>query len=392
MLRLLPGAVLVAAAVAALFWPPLHAPAVGLLPAFPYVVFAAGFLLALRFERGRVAVMVLLLVLAERLMHALAGSGGTGPVVLDTVAVLLPINLVAIGWLPERGVARIAGWTFAVLLVEALLVALLATPELRPLATQLAHPLVAGRTGVLSVSAPAAGTFLVALLASAARVAHFRNAIESGALWTLVAAFLAVATRGGPGASLALATGGLVLVVSIIETSHAIAYGDELTGLPARRALNEALARLSGDYAIAMVDIDHFKKFNDTFGHDIGDQLLRMVGARLATVNGGGRAFRYGGEEFAVLFSGSSVDEVLPHLETLRASVEASGFMLRGRDRPRRKGAAPRPSPHARRVSVTISIGAAEPDRGLTSAQSVLDAADQALYRAKHGGRNCVRT
>lgn len=383
---------LVAAAAAALFWPPLHAIAAGLLPAFPYIVFAAGLLLALRFKRGRVVVMVALLALAERLMHALAGTGGAGPVVLDAVAVLLPINLVAIGWLPERGVARITGWTLAVLLVEALAVALIATPELRPLAARLARPLVAGRTGLLSVPAPAAGAFVVALLASAARVAHFRNAIESGALWTLVTAVLAVAMRGTPGASLALAAGGLVLVVSIIETSHAIAYGDELTGLPARRALNEALRRLSGDYAIAMVDIDHFKKFNDTYGHDIGDQLLRMVGARLATVAGGGRAFRYGGEEFAVLFPGASVDDVLPHLETLRASVEASGFMLRGVDRPRQKSAARRPSTNARRVSVTISIGAAEADRARTSAQAVLDAADQALYRAKRGGRNCVRS
>ena len=383
---------LVAVAAAALFWPPLHGAAASLLPAFPYIVFAAGLLLALRFKRGRVVVMVALLALAERLMHVLAGTGGAGPVVLDVVAVLLPINLVAIGWLPERGVARITGWTLAVLLVEALAIALLATPELRPLAARLARPLVLGRSGVLSVPAPAAGAFVVALFASVARVAHFRSAIESGALWALVASFLAVAMRSTSGASLALATGGLVLVVSIIETSHAIAYGDELTGLPARRALNEALRRLSGHYAIAMVDIDHFKKFNDTYGHDIGDQLLRMVGARLATVNGGGRAFRYGGEEFAVLFPGSSVDDVLPHLETLRASVEASGFMLRGRDRPRRKGTAPRPSSHARRVSVTISIGAAETDRGRSSAQTVLDAADQALYRAKHGGRNCIRT
>ena len=84
-----------------------------------------------------------------------------------------------------------------------------------------------------------------------------------------------------------------------------MAYDDELTGLPARRALNEALTRLRGVYTVAMVDIDHFKRFNDEHGHDVGDQLLRMVGARVGEVRGGGRAFRYGGEEFAVLFPGS---------------------------------------------------------------------------------------
>ena len=67
-----------------------------------------------------------------------------------------------------------------------------------------------------------------------------------------------------------------------------MAYDDELTGLPARRALNEALARLRGTYTVAMVDIDHFKRFNDEHGHDVGDQILRMVGARLAGVGGGG--------------------------------------------------------------------------------------------------------
>ena len=53
---------------------------------------------------------------------------------------------------------------------------------------------------------------------------------------------------------------------------------------------------------MAMIDVDHFKKFNDTHGHDIGDQVLKLVAARLAQVEGGGIAYRYGGEEFAVLF------------------------------------------------------------------------------------------
>ncbi len=372
--------------------PALRSAAAGLVPALAYVIFVGGALLALRFERGRLVVMLVLLALAERIFHVVAAqrAGTAGHVVFDAVAILLPINLVAVGWLPERGVGRIAGWTVAVLLGEALAVALLATPELRGVATRFTAPITGGHTGRLAIAAPAAGAFLVAVLVGAARVAHFRNAVESGALWALVAALVAVAHGGGPGTSLGLAAAGLIVIVSIVETSHAIAYSDDLTGLPARRALNEALARLSGDYTIAMVDIDHFKKFNDTYGHDIGDQLLRMVGARLGSVTGGGRAFRYGGEEFAILFPGASVEDTLPHLERLRASVERTGFTVRGRNRPRGKTAVPRPSPHARRVSVTISIGAAERARGQASVQAVLDAADQALYRAKHGGRNRV--
>jgi len=185
---------------------------------------------------------------------------------------------------------------------------------------------------------------------------------------------------------------GLVLLVSLVETSHAIAYGDELTGLPSRRALTESLLRLEGDYTIAMVDIDHFKVFNDTYGHDAGDQLLRMLGARLAEVGGGGRPFRYGGEEFAVIFSDTPLDDALPHLETLRQSIESTGFGLRGPASLRRRDGASRGARPIHRVSVSVSIGAAEAGRRDAPAHEVLDAADAALYRAKRTGRNRVCT
>jgi diguanylate cyclase (GGDEF)-like protein len=139
-----------------------------------------------------------------------------------------------------------------------------------------------------------------------------------------------------------------------------------------------------------MVDIDHFKKFNDAYGHDVGDQLLRMVGARLGEVGGGGRAFRYGGEEFAIIFDGVAVDETVPHLEALRHRIETTGFALRGPDRPRQRPDAPRSARPVQRVSVSVSIGAAAPNGGDDRAADVLDAADAALYRAKDGGRNRV--
>ena len=116
----------------------------------------------------------------------------------------------------------------------------------------------------------------------------------------------------------------------MVENSYVLAYHDELTSLPARRAFNEALLGLQKPYTIGVVDIDHFKKFNDTYGHETGDQVLRMVAAKLARVSGGGQAFRVGGEEFAILFSGESLPEALPHLEILRMEIEASAFRVRG--------------------------------------------------------------
>ena len=169
-----------------------------------------------------------------------------------------------------------------------------------------------------------------------------------------------------------------------------MAYQDGLTGLPARRALNEALQRLGGRYAVAMVDVDHFKKLNDRYGHDVGDQVLKMVAAKLAGAPGGGRAFRYGGEEFALLFPGRTVEECLPDLETLRQDVADAHFTIRRRLRPRRRPTTMKTARRREQVAVTVSIGVAEPDGRRKTPDQVIQAADQGLYQAKDGGRNRV--
>jgi diguanylate cyclase (GGDEF)-like protein len=168
---------------------------------------------------------------------------------------------------------------------------------------------------------------------------------------------------------------------------------DELTGLPGRRALSEALQALGEQYAVAMVDVDHFKKFNDKFGHKAGDQVLRMVASKLEQVSGGGRAFRYGGEEFTVLFLDKEVEDALPHLEAVRETIESSRFILRGRERRRKKfGKFRRARPPRKRVSITVSIGVATPNSPTKTPEQVIQAADEALYRAKKAGRNKVKT
>src|SRR5207248_1801696 len=85
-----------------------------------------------------------------------------------------------------------------------------------------------------------------------------------------------------------------------------------------RRALEGRLTGLGPTYAIGMIDVDNFKQFNDAHGHHIGDQVLKLVAARLATIEGGGTSYRYGGEEFCVLFSDRTLEQALPHLERLR--------------------------------------------------------------------------
>jgi diguanylate cyclase (GGDEF)-like protein len=176
----------------------------------------------------------------------------------------------------------------------------------------------------------------------------------------------------------------------VIETAYAMAYHDELTGLPARRSLNNTLQSLGRSYAIAMLDIDFFKKFNDRYGHDVGDQVLCMVASHINRVSGGGKPFRYGGEEFTIVFPGKSKNDVIPYLENLRESIAGAQFGLRGKNRPKKTPKKKKSKRNPKTVSVTISIGVAEPGRNFSKPAEVMKGADLALYRAKKKGRNCV--
>ena len=398
--RLLPGAVLLLATAALLAVPVLRAAAASLVPAYPYAVFGGGILLAWRFNRSRLIFALLVLAAADgALLQWAAGDAAlddTGRVVASAVAFLLPLNLAGLAWIPERSTSGPRGGiVLGALAIEAIGIALIAKPEAAAGAAALRRTFVDPRlVGWTAMEQPALAAFALAFGLVVLRFVLRSQPLESGLVWTVVAAFLGLsAYRSGLIATIYLATGGLILVVSLIETSHAMAYTDELTELPTRRALTETLERLGGQYTVAMVDIDHFKQFNDAHGHDVGDQLLRMVGAALAKVGGGGRAFRYGGEEFAVIFPRASLDATLPHLEALRRAVEATGFTLRGADRPTRKPTDSPPGARGRRhVTVTVSIGVADAVRRATDPEDVIRAADRALYRAKDGGRNRIET
>ena len=177
----------------------------------------------------------------------------------------------------------------------------------------------------------------------------------------------------------------------VLVDSYLFAYRDELTTIPSRRALNQMALSLGRKYTVAMLDIDHFKKFNDTYGHDIGDQVLKLVASKLAQVKGGGKVFRYGGEEFTIVFSGKTPEQALPLLEAVRQAVEDYKIVIRQAQRKSKKARANKKNTNAKTVSVTISIGLAARASKLSFEQT-LKLADQALYRAKKAGRNQVST
>ncbi|HZG83567.1 sensor domain-containing diguanylate cyclase [Paenibacillus sp.] len=150
------------------------------------------------------------------------------------------------------------------------------------------------------------------------------------------------------------------------------AMTDPLTGLGNRRSLREAIAGFTaggGAFAVLILDIDRFKSINDTFGHGVGDEVLRFLsGVVRGALPSGGTCYRLGGEEFVVLLAGADAAAAFPSAERIRGTLERT------------------PSPTG--ASVTVSIGVADyPERGADE-ESLLVAADAALYEAKAQGRN----
>ena len=396
----LPGGLLVLATFLAIHYSTL-APWIDVIEEIiPYVILGIGIILGWRFHRSRLALVILILFLSERSLYYFGAAGhfssGHDYNILLSNCILLPINMALFYLVKERGIFNLRGMAriiFILLQPFAVFLLLKFQPDLfQNLSHQfIKHPVLE------NLPLPQLVVFvygLITLIFLAASLLSKGGPIVSGFFWALVATLLALlAESNGESATLYYSTAGLIIIMSVIETAYAMAFQDELTSLPARRALNTAMHGLGKRYVIAMVDIDFFKKFNDKFGHDVGDQVLCMVASHLKHVGGGGRSFRYGGEEFTVLFSGKSKEETIPHLERLRESIEAAQFVLRGKDRPK---APPRKLKKAgaqpKAVSVTVSIGVAEPVKGNTKPSSVIKVADQALYRAKKRGRNCVAT
>ena len=405
---LLPGGALLLGVMALVYsgWLTMAVPALSFLY---YSALAGGMLLAWRFHSSRTFLALLVLFLAGQAVPLLAGA--TPSVVLTIVrivSVLVPINFVLIAVMHERGFTMESISPVVLLLfVESVVVFVFSRISDPSPAAHVRHAAATMQfQGYALIILAAAGAFL------AGRFLYTRKPVDSALLWSLLAFFLSLRFTGNARISIVYAaTAACILATSIIENSYLLAYHDELTTLPSRRAFKEAMLRLQDPYSIAVVDIDHFKKFNDTYGHDTGDQVLRLVASNLARVTGGGQAYRCGGEEFNILFPGKSTAEVVEHLERLRENIQTSEFRMRGNDRrqaPRgpdrrnEKNKGRTAKGHVIRelaqdksptmLSVTVSIGVATSSRQNADPDLVLKAADKALYRAKANGRNRVET
>ncbi|GAA0737220.1 GGDEF domain-containing protein [Sphingomonas sp. ABOLD] len=164
-----------------------------------------------------------------------------------------------------------------------------------------------------------------------------------------------------------------------LEEARDNARRDPLTQLPNRRAFEEAFAAqeaAGGSMCIAVCDIDHFKSVNDRFGHAVGDRVLRVIADALSLCCRGHLVTRYGGEEFAILFTNVPLDQARAVLEHARGTVQAKRYKLRDNDAPLGE--------------ITFSAGLTPVEPGEMH-QTAFHRADRLLYLAKHEGRNQVK-
>ena len=175
--------------------------------------------------------------------------------------------------------------------------------------------------------------------------------------------------------------------VLVQQDFRSMAYSDAMTGLDNFRQFEETLAdellraeRYTRPLSVIMLDIDHFKSFNDTRGHPAGDALLGQLGVVLRNaLRNVDRPARYGGEEFVIICPETGADEVLLIAERIRVAVQNTPFILPGKD-----------SGEADTARVTVSLGCATFPRDAHADRDLVKRADSALYAAKEAGRNTV--
>ena len=374
-----------------------------MLTELPLLLFAVVIMLSHFFKQGRSGFAALVMLIAylfiqDRLQVPL--SVGSTRFEYYFLVFTVPLNLVLFSLLPERSMFSKSGLGYlALILWQVIIFYWLEFPENSELVTQILATLEPWLFYSFEFT-PLPALFLGFLLSMTLVVAlllMFRNLSSDQAfLGALLAFGITLIQFNQAWISVSMfVISAVFLLFSVLHRSHEQAFIDELTMIPGRRALNSELTQLGSKYTIAMMDIDHFKKFNDTYGHDIGDNVLQMVATQLAKVKGRGKVYRYGGEEFTVVFRGKNAHECIDDLEEIRELVANYPFRVRDQDERPESGDAGSKMRQNRgnkegTVQVTISIGVAQRSKNMDEPELVIKQADGLLYQAKEKGRNCV--
>lgn len=351
----------------------------------PYAVAAIGLFVSLLLNRMQPVFLLANLLLVVFLMSDLVPlplNSAAQALRFPLVSLLIPVNILLWILLPERGVKHHAYNLFLTGLLVLQGVGIYWMMQNVSLETVqfLAKPVSTDLDSAFNVPMVSAVVILVVANLMMIRLAMMRKVrvLDQVALFVLVLVAVGLNSAAQYGMlNWLISIAALMIVLSVVFDTHQIAYTDELTGMAGRRALFESFMGLGRRYSIAMIDIDHFKKFNDTYGHDVGDLVLQTVSKVLNQVGSGGKAYRFGGEEFTVVFTGKTPEQARPILDELRKQVEATDLRFKHKDQ-------------ETSTKVTVSIGVAEKTANMKTPEEVIKAADQALYQAKEMGRNRV--
>ncbi|MGO2159733.1 MAG: GGDEF domain-containing protein [Vibrio toranzoniae] len=376
---------------------------IGFASNLPYILLSVAVMLCHTFKQGRMAMvsvtmLVAYLIIQVRLQSPL--NTGTTLLELSLLAALLPVTCLLVYAFPDNGVNSKSMLLYGLVLVLFMVWTQLIVSHFH------AGGFESWSEGILFVVRDFSKLPLVLVLYSlcllgltSILVLVYNRAIDVVVYSAILLAsctfiFFDVQYIS----SIMFSLSGTLIIIYVMSASHDMAFNDQLTNIPGRHALEVDMKHLGRKYSMAMVDIDHFKKFNDTYGHDIGDDVLKLVARVLKETTGGAKAYRYGGEEFTIIFKGKYTEQVKEHLQALISEVQNYDITIRNaHERPddhevgmKKRGKNSKP---ADVVNVTVSIGLAD-STTTRQPEEVLKLADNALYKAKETGRNklCVKS
>jgi len=366
---------------------------------YDYLVLAGAVVLAWYVGLSRVMMATLLLALADGALSHFPGTSltaGLGRTVFDAVALLLPINFLALSLIQERQfvLRRDIVWLSAIG-IQTLAVLWLCFSQRSPYAAAIAASLHGalidpGLTRWTSLTQPALLAFGAGFVLVSVRFVLRGNRLDRGFVWALTAVFFALHGTGlGWSSTNFLATAALILIAAVYADEYRLSHYDEVTGVSGRDAFYRALREMTGRYALAVIDIDEMKQINERYGDAVRDKALRLVARKISRLRRG-EAFRYDRDKFAVFFQGKSAVDVLSRLEALRVAIQGMSVPIAGTFHAlMRRPALGRFQDQP--VVVTVSIGVSEPNPQANKPDQVFNRAEQALLRAKQAGRNEVR-
>ncbi|MBW3698069.1 GGDEF domain-containing protein [Vibrio sp. T187] len=374
---------------------------IGIASNLPYILLIVGVILCHSFKQGRMAMVSMAMLVAYSVIQARLQSplsSGTTLLELSLLAVLLPVACLLVYAFTDTGVNSKGVAIYTTILILFLFWSHLTLTHFNdggfkewssnvlftiPAVSKIPFILVLyglGLTGLTSIlvlmqNRPIDVVVYSSILLASTTFIFFDIQYISSTMFSLA---------------------GVLIIVYVMSASHAMAFNDQLTNIPGRHALEVDIKHLGGKYAIAMLDIDHFKKFNDTYGHDTGDDVLKLVASRLKLTSGGAKVYRYGGEEFTIIFKRKYSHQVQKHLEALIRDIEGYDMVIRNsRSRPENDEAGIKKrgklEANTETVRVTVSIGLSD-SRSTKVPEEVIKLADNALYGAKDAGRNQLVT